>query len=202
MGRAGTPDRIVPCVGTAAQPSKRRRGTVAYNEPVSGRIRTSLCHDAKDIEIAERRLARERRPSATGIAQFPVQRLATALLSRRNVGDSSTPGVHTAETGLAGWIRYRRTELAAQHSSHTPIEPVSFRFEPRLYTATRILKIVDQRLARQIARLQPKIKKIPPQRLSDISPMLGNVAPILLTRTSPTETGLAGWGGTSPRCCS
>ena len=43
---------------------------------------------------------------------------------------------------------------------------------------TRILKIGDQRLARKTGRLRPKIQKITPQRLRDVSLTLGNVARI------------------------
>ena len=59
---------------------------------------------------------------------------------------------------------------------------------------TRRLKTGGQRLAREIGRLRPKIQKITPQRLRDVSLTLGNVAPILSNRISLTEIGLAGWG--------
>jgi hypothetical protein len=75
-----------------------------------------------------------------------------------------------------------------QNQSHSTSNRVSA-------TATRILKIGDQRLAREIGLLQPKIQKSTPQRLHDISLTRENVARIFATRTWPTETGLAGWGG-------
>jgi hypothetical protein len=56
------------------------------------------------------------------------------------------------------------------------------------------LKIGDQRPAREIEQLQPKIQKITPQRLRNVPLTVGNVARIFATRTLPTETGLAGWG--------
>ena len=43
---------------------------------------------------------------------------------------------------------------------------------------TRILKIGDQRLAREIGRMSPKIQKIAPQRFRNVSLTRGNVAPI------------------------
>jgi hypothetical protein len=49
--------------------------------------------------------------------------------------------------------------------------------------AIRILKIRDQRLASEIARLRRKIQKITRQRLRDISLTLGNVGRIFATRT-------------------
>ena len=57
-------------------------------------------------------------------------------------------------------------------------EPVSVGFEPRLSHHTRILKIGDQRLARAIGRMSPKIQKIAPQRFRKASLTCGNVAPI------------------------
>jgi hypothetical protein len=53
----------------------------------------------------------------------------------------------------------------------------------------------DQRLAREIGRMSPKIQKIAHQRFRNVSLTRGNVAPIFANRTSPTETGLVGWGG-------
>jgi hypothetical protein len=43
--------------------------------------------------------------------------------------------------------------------------------------------------------MSPKIQKITPQRFRIVSLTRGNVAPIFANRTSPAETGLAGWGG-------
>ena len=63
-----------------------------------------------------------------------------------------------------------------------------------LGSRTRILKIGDQRLAREIGRSRPKIHKTTPLRLRDVSLTPGQVAHILANRTWPTETGLAGWG--------
>jgi hypothetical protein len=48
---------------------------------------------------------------------------------------------------------------------------------------TRILKIGDQRLAREIGRWRRKIHKITRQRLRDVSLTLGNVARIFANRT-------------------
>src|SRR4051812_9026975 len=42
--------------------------------------------------------------------------------------------------------------------------------------------------------MSPKIQEIAPQRFRNASLTLGNIAPVFLNRTSPTETGLAGWG--------
>jgi hypothetical protein len=47
----------------------------------------------------------------------------------------------------------------------------------------RILKIGDQRLAREIGRWRRKIQKIARQRLRDVSLTLGNVARIFANRT-------------------
>jgi hypothetical protein len=41
----------------------------------------------------------------------------------------------------------------------------------------------DQRLAREIGRLQLQIQEITPQRVDDVSLTLGNIARILATRT-------------------
>jgi hypothetical protein len=67
-------------------------------------------------------------------------------------------------------------------------------FQPGLYTAPRILKIGKQRLAHEVSPSPPRIRKNPSKRLVEISLTLGNLAPIFAARTSPTETGLAGWG--------
>ena len=74
-----------------------------------------------------------------------------------------------------------------------PIEPVSVGFEPSLLDHVRILRIGDQRRVREIGRMSPKIQKITPQRFRIVSLTRGNVAPIFANRTSPAETGLAGW---------
>jgi hypothetical protein len=51
------------------------------------------------------------------------------------------------------------------------------------WRAASILKIRDQRLASEIARLRRKIQKITRQGLRDISLTLGNVGRIFATRT-------------------
>jgi hypothetical protein len=58
---------------------------------------------------------------------------------------------------------------------------------------TRILKIVDLRLARETRWPWPKIKKIAPQRLRDVLLSRGIVASILVVMTCRQKTGLAGW---------
>ena len=52
------------------------------------------------------------------------------------------------------------------------------RFEPSSLHHTRILKIGDQRPARAIGRMSPKIQKIAPQIFRKASLTCGNVAPI------------------------
>src|SRR4051812_36923939 len=56
------------------------------------------------------------------------------------------------------------------------------------------IEIGDQRLAREFGRRSPAIQKIAHQRFRIVSLTCGNVPPILASRTSPTETRLAGWG--------
>jgi hypothetical protein len=60
---------------------------------------------------------------------------------------------------------------------------------------TRILKIGDQRLAREIGLLRLKIQKITPQRLRDISLSRGNIACIFATpeMAHRDRTGWLGW---------
>jgi hypothetical protein len=55
--------------------------------------------------------------------------------------------------------------------------------------STRILKIGDQRLARETGRMLPKIQEIAPQRLSNVSLTCGNDGPIFATRTLPHRDG-------------
>src|SRR6266540_4278155 len=72
---------------------------------------------------------------------------------------------------------------------------VSCAFEPSLWLQTRKLQIGDQRPAREIGWLRPKIQKNMPRRPRDLSLTLGNVARISANRTSLTGTGLTGWRG-------
>jgi len=77
----------------------------------------------------------------------------------------------------------RRREVERSHATSNRVSLIT----------TRILKIRDQRLAREIGLLRPEIQRITPQRLCDVSLTPGNVARIFATRTWPTETALAGW---------
>src|ERR1700704_861599 len=91
-----------------------------------------------------------------------------------------------------GWAEPHALIIVAINMPSTSVEPVSFHFKPGLYTATRILKIFAQRRPRELAGHRPKIRKNPSQRLDGVSLTRGNVAPIFVARTWPTETGLAG----------
>jgi hypothetical protein len=52
----------------------------------------------------------EQRSARTESLEIAAQRLERARLARGKVGDSHTPGNHTAETALAGWACKIRTE--------------------------------------------------------------------------------------------
>jgi hypothetical protein len=109
------------------------------------------------------------------VAPYPPPKWASAARRSHNAG---------LVTGSA-----RRPSPRAEFRH---IEPVSVGFEPCLLHHTRILKIGDQRLARDFGRMSPTMQKIAPQRFRNISLTSGNVAPISASRTSPTETGLVG----------
>ncbi len=54
------------------------------------------------LKNGEQRPAPETRPARTEIPEIADQRLGRPSLTRRNVGDSHTPGNNTPETGLPG----------------------------------------------------------------------------------------------------
>src|SRR5947207_1016528 len=57
--------------------------------------------------------------------------------------------------------------------------------------AESLPEVSDDMPARKVGLLRPKIQKITPQRLRNVSLTLGNVARIFANRTWPTETGLS-----------
>lgn len=69
---------------------------------------------------------------------------------------------------------------SSSHCIGTSADSVGF--EPSLLHHTRILKTGDQRLAREIGRMSPKIEKIAPQRFRNVSLTRGNVAAIFGNR--------------------
>jgi hypothetical protein len=69
-----------------------------------------------------------------------------------------------------------------------PVSPSSNRVSGK---PTRILKTGDRRLSRKIRPLRPKIVKITPQRLRDVSLTRGNTARIFVTRKAHRDG--TGW---------
>jgi hypothetical protein len=85
--------------------------------------------------------------------------------------------------------------LLSPVSAHVHLDPTSLmRLRTESLTLTRILKIGDQRLAQKTGRLRPKIQKITPQRLRDVSLTLGNVARIFFKPDIAHRDG-TGWLG-------
>src|SRR2546429_287520 len=84
------------CITHTMCGSANRNRSLSHIEPVCGTPKRKL-------ENGEQRLAPETHRSRTERLEIADQRLGRASLTRRNVGDSHTPGNHTAETGLAGW---------------------------------------------------------------------------------------------------